>query len=366
MRRTVCILGTPIDRLNRPEALHQIDNFVKIGGFHQVATANTDFLVNALHDEELRSILLSADLVTPDGMPVVWAARALRSPLPERVAGADIVPEIAALAAKHGYRIFMLGAREQVAQKAAERLHADYPGIIICGCLSPLPDELEQVSHDVVAAIRSVKPDILFVAFGNPKQEKWIHRHRADLKDVPVCMGVGGTFDFLAGEATRAPVWMQHRGLEWFHRLALDPTRLWKRYNRDFWFFGLSILRELFMMLTHRPGGSGSTSVRSAGGSADVTVIGDLVRGPIDQFYAAIDTAFDGASQVRIDLQGVVSVDGEGLGALLDLNNRARITGVAVQLTSLSPYLKRILRVNDANMPTVFPKQVTVSTPNVV
>src|SRR5882724_7783137 len=137
MRQTVGILGTPIDVLDTEAVLARLEQFIQERRFHQVATANTDFLINAIEDPELRHILRNADLVMPDGMPVVWAARLMRSPLPERVTGADIVPALAALSAQKGYRLYMLGARPEVAKRARERMEADYPGIQIVGCLSP-------------------------------------------------------------------------------------------------------------------------------------------------------------------------------------------------------------------------------------
>jgi len=247
MNTTVSILGIPVDRLTMRETVDRIEQFIIDGGFHQVATANTDFLVNALSDDELSRILRSADLVTADGMPVVWAARALSGTLPERVAGVDLVPELAALAAARGYSLFLLGARQEVALRAAANLELQFPGLRVVGCSSPPDVDLDDLdaerSANLLSDIHSAKPDILLVAFGNPKQEKWIYRNRTELRNIPVCIGVGGTFDLLAGEAHRAPRWMQRNGLEWLHRLFQDPRRLWKRYNRDFWVFSWHLLR---------------------------------------------------------------------------------------------------------------------------
>ncbi len=260
MRKTVSILGTSVDRLNMRESVERIEQFIQDGGFHQVATANTDFIVNALSDDELHQILTSADLVTADGMPVVWSARMLRSSIPERVTGADLVPEIAAMAAARGFKIYLLGAREDVALRAAFNLQKKHPGLIIVGSASPhainMDDPNDPESAKILDDIRSVRPDILLVAFGNPKQEKWIYRNRAELQSVAVCIGVGATLDFLAGEARRAPKWMQRNGLEWLHRLSQDPLRLWRRYNRDFWVFGWRLLLAAIDIRRARPNGS--------------------------------------------------------------------------------------------------------------
>src|SRR5262249_32677262 len=154
--------------------------------------------------------------------------------LRERVAGSDLVPKLAGIAARQGYRVFMLGGREDVAKKAKEQLEQDHPGLQIVGCVSPpIASIVEMDNEAIIGQIEAAKPDILLVAFGNPKQKKWIHMHRNRLA-VPVCVGVGATFDFIAGEFTRAPVWVQRTGMEWFHRLCQDPGRLTKRYAMDF------------------------------------------------------------------------------------------------------------------------------------
>jgi exopolysaccharide biosynthesis WecB/TagA/CpsF family protein len=349
MRRTVSILGTPIDRLTRQETLARICCFVHEGGFHQVATANTDFLVNALQDPELSTVLLSADLVTPDGMPIVWAARALRSGLPERVTGADIVPEIAEMAARCGFSVFLLGARESVARRAAERLKLDYPDIQIAGCLSPPSAALDDLdSPALLQQIQAAKPDILLVAFGNPKQEKWIYRHRKELQSVSVCMGVGGTFDFLAGEYQRAPMWMQRHGLEWLHRLAQDPTRLWKRYNRDFWLFGFGIAREIMFMRRLRSSGNGGSRLQKADDhdGVRIAVHGDLCGEWLGEFYASIDAGIARGESIQIDLSGVTSVDGEGLGALIELRRRTQERNIPCTFGGMSVALASLLTVS--------------------
>src|SRR5579871_1024313 len=238
MRQTIGILGIPIDNLDTEATLDRLDQFIQERRFHQVATANVDFLINAMHDRELRQILCNADLVTPDGMPVVWASNLLGSPLPERVTGADLVPKMAALAARKGYRIYMLGARPEVAQRARARLIQDNPTLQIVGCSSPNVSPLLAMDNDTLLNdICEAEPDILLVAFGNPKQEKWIHLHRDRLRNIPVCMGVGGTFDFLAGQTSRAPAWMQRFGMEWLYRLGQEPKRLWRRYCNDLIYF---------------------------------------------------------------------------------------------------------------------------------
>ena len=245
MRNLVPIIHTPIDRLDMHGVLARLEAFLCERGFHQVATANTDYLVNALRDPELREILSAAHLVTPDGMPVVWASRLLGQALPERVTGVDLIPPLATLAAREGYRLYLLGAQPEVNAGACERLRADYPALQLVGSAAPPDSALETMDTEAILEdIERTQPDILLVAFGNPKQEKWIYRNRERLRNVPVCIGVGGTFDFLAGRTRRAPLWMQRRGLEWLFRLSQEPRRLFKRYNRDFWLFGFHLLRQ--------------------------------------------------------------------------------------------------------------------------
>ncbi|HLK56120.1 MAG TPA: WecB/TagA/CpsF family glycosyltransferase [Chthonomonadaceae bacterium] len=259
MRNIVSILQTPIDRLDMQGVLARIETFLCERGFHQVATANTDYLVNALYDPELREILQAAHLITPDGMPVVWASRLLGNPLSERVTGADLVPQLALLAARKGYRLYLLGAQPEVNTSACDRLRSDYPGLQIVGSAAPPDVPLETMANaPLLADIARTRPDILLVAFGNPKQEKWIYRNRERLQEVPVCIGVGATFDFLAGRTRRAPLWMQRRGLEWLHRLAQEPRRLLKRYHRDFWLFGYHLLRQWRMQRRSAPASGAS------------------------------------------------------------------------------------------------------------
>lgn len=345
MRQTVGILGTPIDILDTQEVLARLEQFILERRFHQVATANTDFLINALSDPELRHILRNADLVMPDGMPVVWAAHLMRSRLPERVTGADIVPDLAELAAKKGYRVYMLGARPDVAQQAKARLEAEYPGLQIVGCVSPPPASLiEMDSGPLLDDIARAKPDILLVAFGNPKQEKWIHLHRERLCDVPVCIGVGGTFDFLAGKVPRAPVWMQKGGLEWIHRLCHEPRRLWKRYVRDILQFGRYLSKQWWAIRQSRSAGSSEMHIANVGGCTVLSIIGDFNKDLLPRFQSIANAAIDLHRHLVLDLQKVTGFDGEALGTLINLSKRAAHAGVEVRLFALPASIAAALR----------------------
>jgi N-acetylglucosaminyldiphosphoundecaprenol N-acetyl-beta-D-mannosaminyltransferase len=207
-----------------------MDAWVQSGGPHQIVTVNLDFMRLARSDAEFRCIVNQADLAVPDGVPVLWAAKLLGDPLVERVTGVEIVEKGAVLAARRGYRLFLLGAAPGVAERAGAELVRRNPGLCVAGTYSPpfgpsTPQEEERIADRIAAA----RPDLLFVAFGAPRQDVWIYQHGLAL-GVPVCVGVGGTFDILAGDVVRAPVWMQRRGLEWLHRLRQEPLRLWRRY----------------------------------------------------------------------------------------------------------------------------------------
>jgi len=223
--RKSVVLGVRVDDVTGDEALSIIEGFIQEGTPHQVVTVNPEFVVAAQGDKEFRRILNAAGLALPDGIGIVWASRLLNHPLRERVAGSDLVPKIAALAAKRGYRLFLLGAAPGVAEEAARRLCQQNPGLTIVGTYAGSPAVEEE--DEIVALVRAAKPDVLFVAYGAPAQEKWIARNLERL-GVPVCMGVGGTLDFIAGVAKRAPLWMQRLGLEWLHRLCHQPWR-WRR-----------------------------------------------------------------------------------------------------------------------------------------
>jgi N-acetylglucosaminyldiphosphoundecaprenol N-acetyl-beta-D-mannosaminyltransferase len=224
-RARINILGIKIDDVTSEEALARIEQFVADGRPHLVTTVNPEFIVAAQTDDAFAQVLNQADLNLADGQGLLWAARLLGGSLRERVTGVDTLVKLAELSAKKGYAIYLLGAAEGVAEAAAQVLSSRFPGLRVAGTYagSPVPEEDE----DIVERIRRADPQLLFVAYGAPRQEQWIVRNMPRLQ-VPVAMGVGGALDFISGKSSRAPVWVQRLGLEWLHRLANEPWR-WRR-----------------------------------------------------------------------------------------------------------------------------------------
>jgi N-acetylglucosaminyldiphosphoundecaprenol N-acetyl-beta-D-mannosaminyltransferase len=330
MRRLVVILGVPVDILTTDEALDRVDEMVAAGRatgrVHQVATVNADFVVNALHDPELRRILQRADMTTADGMPIVWGGRLLGAPLPDRVTGVDLIPPLAGRAAERGYSLFLLGARPGVAARAAEKLVARNPGLRIAGVLSPPQSPLVEMDPGLVAEINAACPDILLVAFGNPKQEKWIAMHAPALR-VPVCIGVGGTLDFIAGETRRAPRWMRQRGLEWLFRLAQEPRRLWRRYAHDLASFGTHFAGLWLAESRAHANGDAAAELISLAGISLLSVAGVLGRGCCERLLEQGRAALAETPFLAIDLSGVTALDACGAGDLVSLAGAARAAG---------------------------------------
>lgn len=352
MRKLLIILGVPVDDLTMESALERLEQFIAVGRAtgktHQVATVNADFVVNALHDPELRYILQTADMATADGMPVVLGARLLGVPLTGRVTGADLVPALAARAAAQGYSIFLLGAAPGIAAQAATILQEQHPRLQIAGVLSPPNRPITEMDPAVLDAIQQARPDILLVAFGNPKQEKWIHMHAHQLR-VPVCIGVGGTFDMIAGVTRRAPLWMQQAGLEWIYRLMQEPGRLWKRYVRDMLHFGPRFVRQWWAMrrapLTTL-GSEGITPEPAPEVRTQATVIN--IHGRLDitncaTLTDAAEQALDVHPVVVVNLADATFLDSSALGALVALANRARAAGGALRLAAVPPNILSIL-----------------------
>jgi N-acetylglucosaminyldiphosphoundecaprenol N-acetyl-beta-D-mannosaminyltransferase len=222
------ILSVRIDDLTPDEAVSRCQGFIQEGGAHQVVTVNPEFVVAAQDDAEFTRVLANADLSVPDGAGLLLAARWLGTPLRARVTGVDLSRRLAELAARRGYHLFLLGAAPGVAQRAADRLVADHPGLHIAGVYAGSPDPAEELS--IIALVRAAAPQILLVAYGAPAQDKWIARNLERL-DVPVCVGVGGVLDYLAGAVPYAPAWLRRLGLEWLYRVIRQPRR-WRRIWR--------------------------------------------------------------------------------------------------------------------------------------
>ncbi len=228
--RSSTVLGVRLHQLTGHDVTAVLRACIHSGQPHQLVTVNLDFLRIAHRDPEFSRVLNDADVAMADGMPVVWLSRLSKQPLPERIAGVDLVLAAADLAAQERYSLYLLGAGPGVAEEAARSLAARYPGLKIAGTYSP-PVGAWTANEDerILDHIRATKPQFLFVALGAPRQDLWIHEHLEQL-GVPICVGVGGTFDILAGRNKRAPVWMQRFGLEWAYRLRSEPRRLWRRY----------------------------------------------------------------------------------------------------------------------------------------
>ncbi|MBZ4645699.1 MAG: tagA [Clostridia bacterium] len=222
MRDSIDILGTRIDFVTLAEAEQKVWNFLKEDKLHMVFTPNSEMIMAALKDDDLKKVLNAGDLNTADGIGVVYASKILGKPLKERVAGFDLAKRILAKLPQKKYTLYLLGGIPGIAETAKEKLQQEYPGIQIIGTHDGYFDEKEE--QRMIEEINKLKPDIIFVCLGMSKQERWIYNNRNKL-NARVCMGIGGSLDVFAGKAQRAPEVFQKLGLEWFYRLIKEPWR---------------------------------------------------------------------------------------------------------------------------------------------
>lgn len=349
MRKLVVVSGLPIDDLNMEEALDRLEDFVEIGRAtgktHQVATVNADFVVKAMQDPELRYLLQDADMATADGMPLVWGARILGVSLEGRVAGSDMIPALAERAAQKGYSIYFFGAAPGVAQQAADTLKEKYPELKVAGVMSPPYSSVLEVDRSILDEIKAADPDILLVALGNPKQEKFIGMYGREL-GVPVMIGIGATLDFIAGHMQRAPEWMQNAGLEWLYRLLQEPRRMWKRYVVDMVGFNLFFLRQWWAMRR------GQTVAPLLPTQTDVVMIDDTavlnVKGRVDmgnhtELSKQVREIFAITPNVILNLEETEFLDSSAIGTLVALSKQAHDAGGELKLAGLSAPVKQTL-----------------------
>jgi N-acetylglucosaminyldiphosphoundecaprenol N-acetyl-beta-D-mannosaminyltransferase len=343
--RSVVILGVPFHDLTMDEAVAEIARLVAARRPRYVATANLDFAARASEDVELQRILLEAELVLCDGQPLVWASRRAGTPLRERVAGSDLVPRLAAEAATRNWSLFFLGGEPDSLAAALARLRHEHPGLRVDGYAPPFQPLLEMDHDDLAARIRAARPDLLFVAFGCPKQEKWIYMHYQRL-GVPVSIGVGATVDFLAGRYRRAPRWAQAIGAEWVVRLGQEPRRLFHRYWFDLLFFIRATRAE--RRARRRTGTEAGAApaplpaplvspVRVVAWPAEVTA-STLLNGQVPALVA------EPGRLLVLDLSAVRFLDSSGLGALVRGFRQHAQSGGALVLLRPSAPVRQLLR----------------------
>lgn len=241
MSGRITMMGCQIDNLTMEQTLGRVEGFIDSGLPHQHVVVNVDKLVKAERDPQLCRIINECALINADGMPVVWASRLLGKPLKERVAGVDLFESLMARAAQKGWRVYLLGAREEVVSDVKRLYEIKYPGLLVAGYRNGYwrPEE----EPEVVEQIRQARADLLFVAISSPKKEQFLGQYQALMK-VPFAMGVGGTFDVAVGRVKRAPLWMQKSGLEWFYRFLQEPRRMFRRYFIDDMAFIRLFLKE--------------------------------------------------------------------------------------------------------------------------
>jgi N-acetylglucosaminyldiphosphoundecaprenol N-acetyl-beta-D-mannosaminyltransferase len=236
------IMGCRIDNLSMEETLLRIESFIQSGEPHQHGVVNVDKVVKASRDPELRRIINQCALVSADGMPVVWASRLLGKSLKERVAGVDLFEALVKRSAVKGWRVYFLGGREEVVRAVVDHYGRMLPRLQVAGYRNGYWKPGEEA--EVARLIADSRPQLLFVAISSPQKERFLGRYQAEMK-IPFAMGVGGTFDVVAGKVKRAPMWMQKLSLEWFYRFLQEPRRMFKRYFIDDTYFFWLLLREL-------------------------------------------------------------------------------------------------------------------------
>lgn len=222
----VSLLGVQIDTITMEESIERVAGFIRSERPYRIVTLNPEFLFRAQTEPELMELAERADLVTPDGIGIVWACRMAGHQVFERVTGIDLMMSLVVRAARENWRVYMLGAAPGVAEEAAERLRHDYPGLQVVGTHHGYFSD-DKEAAGVAAIVSKARPQLLFVALGAPKQELWIDRH-LEQTGAFAAVGVGGSFDVIAGKVPRAPKWLQRLHLEWLARLLREPSR-WRR-----------------------------------------------------------------------------------------------------------------------------------------
>src|SRR5262245_9517947 len=331
----VVLFGVPFHNVTLDEALAWIAARAKSGRSSQLVTTNLDFILQAWKDPEMHRIHYEADLVVADGWPPVAFSKYFGPRLKERVAGSDLVPRLASVATEHGLSLYALGGKPGVAQEAMRILQERSPGLRVAGCGSPPLSTLLDMDHAAIRReIAGARPDILLVAFGAPKQDKWIRMNAARI-GVPVSLGIGGSLDFIAGTQTRAPRWTQAIGMEWFWRLATQPIRLFRRYSSNLIFLAYMLARLTCIRML--PAGRSVTSEPAT----------PLPRLSSSDAAAEFCVCAEGPARIEglaLDLSELKWLNSLELGVIARLSRAAREGGRALALLNVRFRVRRLLR----------------------
>lgn len=341
---TVALFGLPISNLTMAEAVARIAEWIESGTMHQIVTANLDFARNARRNEFLHRIICGSSMVLPDGAPLLWASSLLRKPLKERVTGVDLVPELARLSAERGYGIYLLGGTEENARIAAQTLREMYPGVRFVGSYSPPVAPLDKMDDaEMLRRIAEANPDILLVAFGNPKQEVWISRNFHQLQ-VPVAIGIGGSLDMIAGSMKRAPRWVQKLNMEWFFRMAQEPRRLVPRYASDV----RALLRHLPAEIVAnrkqpRQRDERHQAMEMEGDNRLVWTPKILTGAACASVVSAAHAAAAQGKMLILDMGVTTRIEADGIGCLIEARRIMMVAHQPVWLTCISQPVRKML-----------------------
>ena len=333
--RTAVIMAVPIDDVTIGEAVDRIAEMVGVGRatgrVHQVVTVNVDFVVNASRDRAVLDILQRSDLSIADGMPLVWASRLIGSPVRERTTGVDLVPAIVERAATDDLRVVFFGGAPTVGERAAAILRDRFPAATIVTIDAPVigaDGSMDvEASATLVQTVRDARPDIVCVALGNPKQERWIERFGTAV-GAPVLIGIGGSLDFITGSTQRAPAWMQRVGLEWLHRALSEPRRLVGRYARDIRVFIPGVAAQAWRgrrrdaaVVPVLEVGPGSTPV--------LRLLGPV---PVARPESPVTAAVADGGDLTIDVSGLDRFDNVSVSTLVGIIRQRRRVGADVEI----------------------------------
>lgn len=358
------LLGLPFHVITMEETIADAVAQIMAGTPAYYVTANADFIAQAYNNEALKDILFHADRVVCDGMPLVWLSRYFKPALPERVAGSDMVFRLFAEAQKHKWKVYFLGSDAATLAQTKAILKKDYPAMEVVGTFSPPFGPVDAwPNRDILKEITERRPDLLLVAVGCPKQEYWIARHYRET-GVPLSIGIGASLDFICGTQTRAPVWVQKIGMEWFWRLMTNPRRLLKRYAKDFYYLILLALRQRRLM-THKSQLTSELHQSQAqephqkqnkeeGSTADIPYptqepltadfhaiqwIGSVERATLEQHGLPPDYS----KPILLELSEVDFIDSSGVGRLAKIAREARAAGVPLVLIHPSGPVSKII-----------------------